>query len=33
MLCSSCNCGLGLLGDNLNGLLRAVNYLQRHPIN
>ena len=33
MLCSSCNCGLGLLGDNLNGLLRAVNYLQRHLIN
>ena len=28
-LCAKCNQGLGLLGDNLAGLIRAVEYLQR----
>ena len=28
VLCRKCNAGLGLLGDNLNGLLKAVEYLQ-----
>lgn len=29
-LCSSCNLGLGLLGDNLASLERAVDYLRRN---
>ena len=29
-LCKQCNNGIGLLGDNLQGLLNAVNYLQTH---
>lgn len=28
-LCSRCNHGLGLLGDNINGILQAVQYLER----
>jgi hypothetical protein len=27
LLCSKCNTGIGLLGDNLNSLLKAVHYL------
>ena len=30
-LCYGCNSGIGLLGDNLEGVLRAVTYLQRTP--
>lgn len=29
LLCSNCNTGIGLLGDNIDGLLLAVNYLRR----
>lgn len=29
ILCSKCNTGVGLLGDNLEGLMRAVEYLRR----
>ena len=29
-LCDPCNVGLGNLGDNLEGLTKAVEYLQRH---
>ena len=29
LLCTSCNTGIGLLGDNLNSLLRAVRYLEQ----
>lgn len=28
-LCQKCNSGVGLLGDNLEGLLKAVRYLER----
>jgi len=28
VLCSSCNSGLGLLGDNINGIINALNYLK-----
>lgn len=28
-LCDSCNLGLGKLGDNIDGVMRAVRYLQR----
>ena len=31
MLCSRCNTALGVLGDNVEGLLRAVNYLRGDP--
>jgi hypothetical protein len=27
LLCSACNTGIGLLGDNVEGLQRAMNYL------
>lgn len=30
LLCRHCNIGLGKLGDNLAGLMRAVNYLSKH---
>lgn len=30
ILCSNCNSGIGMLGDNLNGLQHAVAYLQAH---
>lgn len=29
LLCHECNTGIGLLGDNLDGLLKAVRYLQQ----
>ena len=29
LLCHKCNTGLGLLGDNVDGLMRAVSYLQQ----
>lgn len=32
LLCHSCNTGIGKLGDNLEGLLKAVDYLQRYEI-
>jgi hypothetical protein len=28
LLCQKCNTGLGLLGDNLNGIKKAIKYLQ-----
>lgn len=31
LLCSDCNLGLGKLGDNVEGLTRALNYLKDHP--
>jgi hypothetical protein len=31
ILCSGCNTGLGHLGDNIDGLLRAVAYLKNPP--
>lgn len=31
VICSNCNLGLGLLGDNLENLMRAVAYLQSPP--
>jgi hypothetical protein len=30
-ICRDCNMGLGKLGDNLDGLLRAVEYLKGEP--
>lgn len=30
LLCQKCNSGIGLLGDNLEGLEKAVNYLKRN---
>ena len=30
LLCHTCNSGIGLLGDNANGLLRAYNYLRNN---
>ena len=30
LLCHSCNIGIGLLGDTINGLEMAVNYLRKH---
>lgn len=30
-LCHSCNVGIGALGDNLDGVLRAMNYLRLNP--
>jgi hypothetical protein len=32
LLCSNCNRGLGLLGDDLEGVLRAVEYLRRYEV-
>ena len=32
MLCGRCNTALGVLGDNVAGLLRAVNYLRGEPL-
>lgn len=32
LLCSSCNAGLGMLGDNLESLERATSYLRAHEI-
>jgi len=29
LLCSKCNTGIGLLGDNLEGLMEAVRYLRK----
>jgi len=29
VLCSGCNAGIGMLGDNLDGVLRAADYLRR----
>lgn len=29
VLCSACNSGIGLLGDNVEGLRRAIEYLER----
>ena len=31
LLCSGCNTGLGHLGDNIEGLLKAVAYLENTP--
>lgn len=31
ILCARCNTGLGKLGDNIEGLTRALNYLRRQP--
>lgn len=30
VLCDKCNTGIGLLGDDINGLLNAVEYMRRH---
>ena len=30
LLCHHCNVGIGHLGDNLNGLIQAVEYLRKH---
>lgn len=30
LLCSNCNRGLGLLGDDLEGVLKTVEYLRRY---
>jgi hypothetical protein len=30
LLCYHCNVGIGHLGDNLNGLIQAVEYLRKH---
>lgn len=32
LLCNSCNIGLGLFGDNVNNLLRAIAYLKQPPL-
>jgi hypothetical protein len=29
-ICSRCNAGIGFLGDSLEGVLSAINYLKRH---
>ena len=31
LLCSGCNAGIGLLGDSVQGLIRAINYLESLP--
>jgi hypothetical protein len=31
LLCDHCNTGLGKLGDNIEGLMKAVEYLKREP--
>ncbi len=31
LICSNCNCGLGLLGDNAERLAAAIDYLRREP--
>lgn len=33
LLCRKCNAGLGFLGDNLEGLLKAITYLERFNAN
>jgi len=33
VLCSSCNTGLGLLGDNISSLTKAIDYLNKKGIN
>ena len=30
LLCNACNIGIGCLGDNLEGIRNALNYLERH---
>ena len=32
LLCSLCNTGIGKLGDNIEGLMRALNYLEKHEL-
>lgn len=32
LLCSNCNTGIGLLGDNIEGLMKAFNYLEKHEL-
>jgi hypothetical protein len=32
LLCSNCNRGIGLLGDSLEGVLRAAEYLRRYEV-
>lgn len=33
LLCNRCNLGLGAVGDNLNGIMRFVSYLEKHEKN
>lgn len=30
LLCQKCNCGLGLLGDTVEGLMKALNYMENN---
>lgn len=32
LLCNHCNLALGKLGDNIEGLMRALNYLEKHEL-
>jgi len=32
LLCHICNTGIGKLGDNIEGLMRALNYLEKHEL-
>ena len=32
LLCNHCNLAIGMLGDNLEGLMKALNYLEKHEL-
>jgi CO dehydrogenase nickel-insertion accessory protein CooC1 len=32
LLCSNCNTSIGKLGDNIEGLMKALNYLEKHEL-
>ena len=32
LLCGKCNTGIGILGDNIEGLMKALNYLEKHEL-
>ena len=32
LLCGNCNTGIGKLGDNIEGLMKALNYLEKHEL-
>jgi hypothetical protein len=32
LLCGNCNLGIGQLGDNIEGLMKALNYLEKHEL-
>ena len=32
LLCNHCNMAIGILGDNIEGLMKALNYLEKHEL-